>query len=867
MSKDHNPPAPPHWATQLLHSFCAPHRLEEMESDLEELFHQRVASVGFHQARWRYVRDVLSLMRPFIIKRNPANDQTLILTDMLQSYGQIAWRHLIRHKSFSTINILGLALGMACSLLIYLWVSDERSYDRFHANGERIYKLIVHSKGKDGGIVDSFDATPGLLAQALKNEIPEVSHAITLIWENERLVTVGPRKGQRKGRYANADFFAMFSFPLLKGNPKTVLATPNQIAISQQLADTYFGQADPLGKAIQIDNDKYYQVSGVFATMPQNSSIRCDFILPLGDFLTDYPWVNAGWDNYNTQTYVMLRPDASLGKVNAKIEHFLTQHDKTIDDKTLALQAYPQMYLYSRFRQGIADGGRIEYVRLFALIAGFVLLIACINFMNLTTARSAKRAREVGVRKVVGAGKGLLFGQFVGEALLTTFLSALLAILMAVASLPAFNALTQKQLSIQWANPRFLLTLLGFTLLTGLVAGSYPALVLSSLSPVRVLKGLFIDRSGAATLRKGLVVFQFSLSLILMVSTAFIYRQIHYIQTKDLGLDRENIIYFPLKQNLAAHYEALAGELTRSGTTLAISRTNWIPTSVNAATSSISWPGKDPTDEPSFWQMSVGYDFVKTMHMQLVEGRDFSPAFGTDSVNYLVNQAAAGRMHLKQVVGSTFTHEGRTGKIIGILKDFHLQSLHTPIAPLYLDFLPRGGMAVIRTRAGRTNDVLALLEASSKRYNPDNLFDYQLADVLFSQQYSREVMVGQQANLFAFLAIFISCLGLFGLATFTAEQRTKEIGVRKVLGASVASIVALLSRDFIKLVLIAIVIASPIAWYSVQRWLGNYAYKIDMAWWVFAGAGLLAVGIGLLTVSFQSVKAALMDPAASLRNE
>ncbi len=867
MSKRPILPAPPHWATRLLHGFCAPHRLEEIESDLEELFYQRVTSVGIHQARWRYIRDVLSLIQPFIIKRNSVHYSNPTPAHMLRNYGQIAWRNLVRHKSFSAINILGLALGMACSLLIYLWVSDERSYDGFHANGKRIYKLIVHSKDKDGSITDSFDATPGLLAQALKHEIPEVSHAITLMWESGRLVTVGPKKGQQKGRYVNADFFAMFSFPILKGNPKTVLAAPNQIAISQQLADTYFGQTNPLGQTIRIDNAKYYQVSGVFATMPINSSIRCDFILPFSDFLTDYPWVNAGWDNYNTQTYVMLRADASPQQVNAKIKHFLTQHDKTIADKTLALQAYPQMYLYSRFTKGVADGGRIEYVQLFAIIAGLILLIACINFMNLTTARSIKRAKEVGVRKVVGAGKGLLFGQFIGEALLTTLLSAVLAIGLVLVSLPAFNSLTQKQLSIQWADPQVLLTLLGFMLLTGLVAGSYPAFVLSSLSPVRVLKGLFTTHPGAATFRQGLVVFQFSLALILMVSTAFIYRQIHYIQTKDLGLDRENIIYFPLKQSLAAHYDALAGELTRSGTTLAISRTNWIPTNVNAATSSISWPGKDPTDETSFWQLSVGYDFVKTMHIQLAEGRDFSPAFGTDSANYLINEAAARRLHLKQVVGSTFTHEGKTGKIIGVLKNFHLQSLHTPIAPLYLDFLPSGGTAVIRTRAGRTKDALALLKASSKRYNPDNIFDYQLADVLFSQQYSRELMVGQLASLFAFLAIFISCLGLFGLATFTAEQRTKEIGVRKVLGASISSIVGLLSRDFTKLVLIAIVIASPVAWYSIHRWLGNYAYKTDMAWWVFAGAALLAVGIGLLTVSFQSVKVALMNPVRSLRSE
>jgi putative ABC transport system permease protein len=788
---------------------------------------------------------------------------------MLTNYLKIAWRNLTRNKSFSAINILGLGLGMACSLFIYLWVQDERSYDTFLPDSDRLYKVIIHNKDKSGSIAGSMDATPGRLAEALKQEIPEVTQASTVVWDYKQLVTIGQKIGKENGRYAGPDFFTLFGFPLLQGNPGNVLSAPNNIVISEKMAQAYFGRENPIGKTIRIDDKRDYMVTGVAANVPGNSSIKFDFVLPIANCFVDNPWMIAGFDHYGPPTYVRLRSDASLAGVNAKIQDFLHHKDPTVKDKAMVLQPYRDMYLYSKFTKGIADGGRIEYVRLFSIVALFIVLIACVNFMNLATARSVKRAKEVGVRKVVGAVKSLLFGQFMAEAILTTLLSVIVALILGLALMPVFNTLTEKSLSIPFANPQFLVTILGFTLLTGFIAGSYPALVLSSMSPITVLKGSLKFKPGASLLRRGLVIFQFTLSIALIVCTAIVFRQMKYIQTKNLGLDRENVIYVPLEGTLSSKYDAFKQEIMQAGFVQHMTRASTMPTNIGMATDGISWPGKAADDKTGLWQLEASYDFTKTMKIPLVAGRDFSPAFGTDSANILINEAATKVMNLKNPVGQPITYNGRKGTIIGLMKDFHIHSLHDKIAPLMVNFQSASsfGLAIVKTKPGKTKEVLASLERSWKKLNPKYPFDYRFADEEFNRQYHSETLVSELANVFAFLAIFISCLGLFGLATFTAEQRTKEIGVRKVLGASVAGIVTLLSRDFLKPVVIAIVLATPLAWYAMSQWLLGFAYKIDMEWWVFALAGMLAVVIAILTVSFQSIKAALMNPVKSLRSE
>jgi putative ABC transport system permease protein len=789
---------------------------------------------------------------------------------MLKNYLKIAVRNMTRNKIFSFINISGLGLGIACSLFIYLWVRDERSYDNFHANGNRLYKVIVNNKDKNGGISGSAEFSPGLLAEALKKEIPEVEHAAMVAWDDELLFTANEKSAKETGRYASPDFFKMFSFPLVQGNAKTALSSPDNIVISQKLSDNYFGKQNPIGKTIRIDNKRDYIVSGIVGNVPENSSIKFDFMLPIQSFFDENQWLVSGWGHYGPATYVMLRGDASSENVNAKIKDFITRHDEKENDKTLSLQLYKNMYLYSRFTNGIADGGRIEYVRLFSIIGIFILLIACINFMNLATARSVKRAKEIGVRKVVGAVKSLLFSQFLLEALLTTFLAMLVAVALVISLLPEFNAITEKHLSFHIIEPSIMLVLFCLTIVTGFIAGSYPALFLSSLNPITVLKGSFKFKHSDAFFRKGLVVFQFTLSVILIVCTAIVYKQMNYVQTKNLGLDRSNIIYVSLEGDLAKNYDAFKNEVMVPGHIQDISQCTTIPTNVHTWSYGYNWAGKDPNEKIKFMEIHAGYDFLKTMKIQLFAGRDFSPDYGTDTSNFVINEEAARMMKLKQPVGETISQQKTNGKIIGLIKNFHARSLHDPIEPLIISLRQKpkeGSVAIIRTQPGRTKQALAILETASKKFNPKYPFSFSFADDHFAQQYHSEMMVEQLANVFAFVAIFISCMGLFGLSIFMAEQRTKEIGIRKVAGASVAGIVVLLSKDFLLLVIIAFVIATPIAWWAMNKWLQGFAYKTDIGWIVFVLSGFAAITIALATISFQAIRAAVANPVKSLRTE
>ncbi len=566
-----------------------------------------------------------------------------------------------------------------------------------------------------------------------------------------------------------------------------------------------------------------------------------------------------------------MRKDADPLKVESKIKDFIykyRQKDNSFRTE-LALQPYPERYLHSSFKNGYVDGGRIEYVNLFMIVAVFILLIACINFMNLATAQSAKRAKEVGLRKVVGAARSSLVKQFIGEALLLTLFAITIAIVLSATLLPAFNGLTGKQLSIPFTQPLFWLAITALMIITGFVAGSYPALFLSSLNPVKVLKTGLKFRSGSTFLRQGLVVFQFTLSIILIVGMIVTYRQVDYIQSKNLGYDRDNLLYVPIEGELANKYILFKQQAAGIPGVLNISKMRNSPTVIEHHTGSISWPGKDPDLTVSFADGVVGYDFVKTMKLQLKEGRDFSEEFGTDSVGFLLNETAVNKMGLNNPIGETVTWGNHPGKVIGVLKDFHFSSMHQSIEPLILrlDENWNWGTILVRMKAGNTKEVLSGLEKLCEAMNPKFPFTYQFSDSEFSKLYKSEAIVSKLSNYFAFLAIFISCLGLFGLATFTAVQRTKEIGVRKVLGASVVQITAMLSGSFVKLIVIAMLIAFPVAWYFMNKWLENFAYKVHLDWIIFFVAGTVAVLITLLTVSYQAIKAAIANPVKSLRTE
>ena len=792
---------------------------------------------------------------------------------MIKNYLKTAWRNLRRNKAFSVINISGLALGLTCSLLIILWIQDERSVDGFHKNGKLLYQ--VYERNYYDGKVEASYPTQGLLAEELKKLIPEIEYASGFEYASApgtlSTFEANNKVNKMAGLYAGADFFSMFSYPLLQGTAQSALNSPGGLAISKKMAENFFGSAEKaIGQLIRFENKDELKVTAVFENIPTNSSQQFDFLRTWHDFVKENNWVH-NWGNTDPSTFVQLRRNADPLKVESKIKDFIDRYRQKDNSfrAELAIQPYPEKYLHSSFKNGYVDGGRIEYVNLFMIVAVFILLIACINFMNLATAQSAKRAKEVGLRKVVGAARSSLVKQFIGEALLLTLFSVVLAIVLSATLLPAFNNLTGKQLSIPFTQPLFWLSILALMIITGFVAGSYPALFLSSLNPAKVLKSGLKFGAGNIFLRKGLVVFQFTLSIILIVGMIVTYRQMNYIQGKNLGYDRDNLLYIPIEGELANKYTLFKQQASEIPGILDISKMRNSPTVIEHHTGSISWPGKDPNLTVSFADGVVGYDFVKTMKLQLKEGRDFSKEFGTDSISYMLNETAVNKIGFINPISETVTWGNHPGKIIGVLKDFHFSSMHQSIEPLILrlDESWTWGTILVRVKAGNTREVLAGIEKLCSAMNPKFPFTYQFSDSEFSKLYKSEAIVSRLSNCFAFLAIFISCLGLFGLATFTAVQRTKEIGVRKVLGASVPQIIAMLSGSFIKLIVISMFIAFPVAWYFMNKWLENFAYKVHLGWIIFFISGSVAVMIALLTVSYQAIKAAIANPVRSLRTE
>jgi putative ABC transport system permease protein len=863
---------PPRWANRLLESFGDPNTVEEVQGDLLELYAYWVETIGELRANWRYGVSVLKLLRP-LAKRRPVPDYDspfFLSPAMIRNYFKIAWRNLIRNKAFSVINISGLTLGMASSLLIFLWIQDELSIGTQYENSADLYR-IMENEIADGRIVTDED-TPGILADELKKQFPEVVYAAGFSNPEQHVLTVEEKVTRQTGYFVGADWLAMYSIPLVAGTYINALNSPSSLVISKKIAEIYFGNPQTaLGKSIRFDSGTDYQVTAVFDNLPASSPDKYDFLLNWQKYLKREPWLDQ-WENAGPGTRLQLRRDANPAVVDAKLKTFLKGRNKDIGPNfniQLFLQPESEAYLYSNFKNGHRDGGRIEYVRLFIIVAVFLLFIACINFMNLATARSVKRAREVGVRKVVGAKRASLMGQFMGEAMLLTTLALGLAIGLVALLLPVFNQLTEKQLILPFNQPLLWIGLPVLLLVTGALAGSYPALFLSSLKPVLVLKGTLRLGAGAQLFRRGLVVFQFVLSMLLIIGTVVIYRQLHYIQTKNLGYDRENLIKIQGEGNIAQKFQLFKQDLLQMPGIQSVSHIQTSPLQNGNTTDGVNWVGKDPTAAIQFNNTWVGYDFAKTMKINIIRGRDFSPSFGTDSSNYLINQAAARRIGYKDPVGQPLSFGQKPGTIVGLIEDFHFNSLHNPIRPLIVRLAENWNYdnVLIRTKPGQTEQALASVEVLCRKLNPKFPFSYSFVDSDYATLYKSETVVGTLATVFAFLAIFIACLGLFGLAAFTTEQRTKEIGVRKVLGASVYSIATLLSKDFLKLVLVAIVTASPIAWYVMNQWLQNFAYKITISWWVFVLAGSLATGIALLTVSFQSIKAALMNPVKSLRSE
>lgn len=790
-------------------------------------------------------------------------------TSMLKNYIKIAIRNLKRNKAFSILNILGLALGLTSSLFIFLWIRHEKNIDAWHADSSRIYK--IYGRQYHDGRIDAGYYTPGLLPAEIKRVFPEIELSTGYATDDFSTFQVGDKILKQQGSFASEDFFKIFSYKLLSGSAQTALNHPTSIAISETMAINFFGSIEAaMGKTIRYLNTDNLIVTGIFEDLKDNVSEKFDYLINWDIYLKYNQWAKD-WGNIGPQTIIKLKEEAVAGQLSKKIVRFLDKYSGQ-DEKfyiELGLQHYSETYLNAKFENGIIVGGRIEYVRLFGIISIFILVIACINFMNLTTARSVKRAKEIGIRKVSGAYRLSLVKQFIGEAIFLSCISVLCALLAVMLLLPYFNTLTGKEIELPVSEFSFWNTAILLALITGIVSGSYPAIFLSGLKPVRILKGSLNFTTSSVLLRKGLVVFQFTLSIVLIIGTIVISRQVSYIQNANLGYDRENLVYIPLEGELAGKYHIFKQEAQKIDGVNGISRTSISPTNIQNSTGGVVWNQKDPNSMPQFSSISVGYDYISTMKLQLLEGRDYSPSFSTDSNAYIINESALKIIGYKNPIGKRLALWGREGTIIGVLNDFHFNSLHQPIKPLILRLKEKEtyGNALVRIGAGHSQQALNRLKLLCQQLNPAFPFTYQFSDEEYAKLYSSEQVVRKLSNLFALLAIVIACLGLLGLAMFTAEQRTKEFGIRKVLGASVGSLFGLLSREFLLLVLLAFLIAAPLGWLAASNWLKDFEFHTAINWWIFVVAGLSVTAITLLTISFQAIKAALANPVKSLRTE
>ncbi len=790
---------------------------------------------------------------------------------MFRNYFKTAYRNIWRNKGFSAINIIGLSIGMASAIIILMWIQNEVSYDRFHEKKDRIY--AVWNRTKLDGKITCFDNTPNPLAKTLEKDLPEVEQAARMNGTGSPIFSIGNKMLSIRGSIVDSNFLQIFSFPLIEGNAKTVLNDAHNIVITQQLAIKLFGKnEDAVGKIIRINHTDNLTVTGVLKDLPNNTEFDFEYLMPWS-YLHEKGGDDDSWSNTSTTTYVLLKPNARLASVAPKIKMMQQKYDDQAKETGWELFLYPisRWHLYSNFENGYeSNSGRITFVRLFAIIAAFVLLIACINFMNLSTARSEKRAKEIGIRKVAGAQKLSLIIQFIIESILLAFIAGIIAIGIVQISLPAFNQLTQKKLFIPFDNVYFWFAAIGFIIFTGILAGSYPAFFLSSFQPVKVLKGTFKKANALIAPRKVLVVLQFTFAITLIICTIIVKQQIDYAKERQTGYDKNNLVYFYLSDNIVKNYSSLKNDLLQSGIANSVTKTSAPLTQSWSDGWNQEWEGKNPNDETDFEKYNEDGGLGKTAGLQFIMGRDIDvQKYPTDSTAMILNESALKVMKFKNPIGQIVRDNGQQWHVIGVIKDFILESPYQQIYPMLI-YGPKSSFSIILVKLNNKNTIaknLKATEAIVKKYDPEYLFICNFIDEEYAAKFADERRTGTLAGLFAGLTILISCLGLFGLATYMAEARIKEIGVRKVLGASVTSITALLSKDFVKLIIISIIIASPIAWFAMNKWLQGYNYRINISWFVFIASGLLAIVIAMLTVSFQAIKAAMANPVKSLRTE
>ena len=777
----------------------------------------------------------------------------------------LIYRNFLRAKGFFMINLVGLATGLACTLLIYLWVMDEIRMDKFNEKDARLYQVMENQDYTDRIMTTS--STPGLLAETLKEEYPEIEYAATTTWISPFTLSVKDHNVKAKGYCVGSDFFHIFSFPLVQGSADKVLADKTSIVISRELAKKLFStDENVIGKTVEVQHEKSYQVTGVFDQVA-SSSQQFDFVLSFEEFKTENKWV-TNWGSNGPPTYLILKEGSKAADVENKIKDFVKSKNKE-SNVTLFLKPYSERYLFGRYENGKQSGGRIEYVRLFSIIAIFILIIACINFMNLSTARASRKAKEVGIKKSIGAQRRSLIVQYISESLITAILSLMVALAAVWIILPAFNLLTEKRMVLSLADPQMVLSLVGITLFTGFLAGSYPAIFLSGFKPAVVLKGELKGSWGELWARKGLVVFQFFLSVILIVSVLVIYKQIEFVQNKNLGYKKDNLIRIPIEGKLRTSLDAFLTEVKRIPGVISASSMGHTLLGQNNNTSGLEWEGKNPDDLILFENVRVNYDMIETLGVEFAEGRSFSREHGTDTTAIIFNEAAIRVMGLTNPIGKKIKlWEENNLEIIGVVKDFHFQSLHEEVKPLFFMLTQSDTWNVmIRMEGGKETETLKALGDFYTSFNPGFTFEYVFQDAEYAHQYSAEQRVASLSSYFALFAILISCLGLFGLAAFTAERRLKEIGIRKALGSSSTNIVLLLSGDFTKMVLLSILLGLPVSYYLLNAWLQRFAFHVDLTVWYFVIAGVLSMVIAWITVASQAIRAARVNPVQCLRSE
>ena len=860
--------SPPKVPLRFLRWFCNPDLIEDVEGDISEIFSANYAE-NKSKAKMLFLLDVLLLLRPGIIK-NFEITQGLINTAMLKNYLKIARRNAIKYKGFTALNLLGLVIGIASSMLILLWINDEVNIDKFHANGDRIYQVFRNMRQSEGAVNTTF-TIPKPAADLMRQEYPEVLQVANYSWPISFRFRLEDQTSDEDGRYASAEFFNLFSFDFLSGDRETALDDLNSIVVSRRLAEKYFGKewkGKVVGTTFRLDDNRDAIVTGVFETPGANSTLQFDWILPAQEFFGRNDWVND-WGNGSFGAFFTVKNDEDARKVADRIKGEIKVHaagQDNVGDEELVIHKFQDYYLYSNFENGVVSGGRIDYVRILGVVAIFILLIACINFMNLATARSSRRSKEIGLRKVMGSRKKAITSQFFFESILLTTISVILSVFVVWLALPFFNDLVEKSLTINFLELKTWIFFIGIILIVGVLSGSYPALILPKVDIINSLKGTAKLNSSTA-LRKGLVVFQFAISTLLIIGTAVIYNQLQFVLNKDLGLEKENMVLVPLEGDLRNRLETYKSELKKIPEVKAVTASSGNPIDYGRSTSSASWEGKSPEQGYEINILLTDFGFVETMGMEMKSGRAFSEEYA-DSTNFIINEVAAELMGFEDPIEKDLSFWGINGKIIGVVKNFHMSDMYEPIAPLIISCLSADDLplALIRVQ-GNTSDALLAIEETTSKLNPSAAFDYEFLDSSYEESYNNEKTVSSLAGIFSIISIFVSCLGLFGLSAFTAERRSKEIGIRKVHGASTSQIIFMLSKDYSKLMIIAFVLAIPFAYYYMQQWLNDFEFRMDLGFGVFIAGGIATFLIGGLTVWYKSYQAAIVNPSVTLKDE